>query len=128
MKLRGDGLVDKIYTRTRTFVPAFLLPLLLAHIEHKKNRAPTWTKPHLLLVSHRAWLGCPLDRRLIPVPQVSPLSNQSSSSASSTPPNRELAVVVDALIGILLNEAQTLAEPVYPAPFHQMPSLPCNHH
>jgi hypothetical protein len=43
MKVQGDGLVDKIYTSTRTFVPAFLLPLLghiMPHTEHKKNRAP----------------------------------------------------------------------------------------
>jgi hypothetical protein len=40
MKVQGDGLVDKIYTNTRTFVPAFLLPLLLVHLGDKKNRAP----------------------------------------------------------------------------------------
>jgi hypothetical protein len=52
MKVQGDGLMDRIYTSTRTFVPAFHLPLLLAHIEDKKNRAPIWTKRHLILVSH----------------------------------------------------------------------------
>jgi hypothetical protein len=49
-------------------------------------------------------------------------------SMSPTPPNREPAVVVDALIRILLSEAQILEEPIYPSPSHQMPSLPYSHH
>lgn len=128
IKVHVDELVDKIYTNTRTFAPAFLLLLSLGHREHKKNRTPIWTKHHLLLASRRAWFGCRLDHRLLPVSKFLSPVNTIRQPMSSTPPSREPAVVVHPSIRILLNEAQTLGEPIYLSPSHQMLALPYSHH